>query len=819
MCPSKSDSDRHELIDVAVPVPVYGTYTYRVPPSFGTVSPGMRVLVPFGRRQLTAYVLAAATQLPAHTPIKPITDLLDEAPFFPESMISFLQWVADYYIHPIGEVIQAALPGGAAVQEQARYTLTGAGRQMLADPGLEVAALQPLQLLDRYPDSSYARLRRLGGRGLTRARLAALQQKGWIEKRTLLRAERIRPKTQRVVSARPFNEEKTRLSAQRRRILEQLRAKGPLPLVELKVLVPGAANLVRAMARDGQLTVEAHPLYRDPLGEPVTMDRPPELTAEQEAAVQRISAGFGQGFQTFLLAGVTGSGKTEVYLHLAAEALERQLPVLVLVPEIALISQLERAFRARFGERIALLHSGLSAGERYDQWRRIARGEICIAIGARSAIFAPFARLGLIIVDEEHDDSYKQESTLRYHARDLAVVRARMEGALTILGSATPSVQSAFNALNGKYAQVTLMERVDRRTLPAIMVQDLTPLREERGVRRFLTPALLEAMQAALQRREQVLLFLNRRGFSSMLVCAACNQPLRCDRCDISLTYHKQLNAYTCHYCGFSRPAASCCSRCGSSKIKRLGLGTEKLESEIQKLFPQAKVARMDRDTTRRRGEIVKILKALRERRIDILVGTQMVAKGHDYPYITLVGIVCADLSLSLPDFRAGERTFQLLAQVAGRAGRGPSSGQVILQTYNAAHFSIEAARHQDYGAFYRQEIEFRKALGYPPFSRIIQIRISGPDPSATREYARRLGDHCHHLQRSDSENRALALLGPLEAPLTRIADQYRWQLLIKGAKAHLLHRFVRTLLFGSGGPARNRQISVAIDVDPVFLM
>jgi primosomal protein N' (replication factor Y) len=800
-------------------MPVYGTYTYRVPLSFGTVAPGMRVLVPFGRRQLTGYVLAAAAQLPEHTPIKPIADLLDDTPIFPEVMIPFLRWVADYYIHPIGEVIQTALPGGLTVEEQARYALTDAGRQMLADADLDDAARQLLQVLDRFPDSRYARLRRQCGKELTRARLAALQQKGWIERRILLRTERIRPKTQRVVALLPFDEGQARLSPQRREILEQLRARGPLPLSELKALVPTAANLVRAMARDAQLAVEAHPVYRDPLGEPVTQDRPPELTSEQQAAVQRISAAFGKGFQAFLLAGVTGSGKTEVYLHLAAEALDRQLPVLVLVPEIALISQLERAFRARFGERIALLHSGLSAGERFDQWRRIARSETCIAIGARSAIFAPFARLGLIIVDEEHDDSYKQEGALRYNARDLAVVRARMDGALAILGSATPSVQSAFNAQNGKYAQVTLMERVDRRTLPHIVIQDLTPLREERGLRRFLTPALLEAMQATLQRREQVLLFLNRRGFSSILVCAACGQPLRCDRCDISLTYHRQLNAYTCHYCGFSRPAASCCTRCGSSKIKRLGLGTEKLESEIQRLFPRAKVARMDRDTTRRKGEIVKILKALRERRIDILVGTQMVAKGHDYPYITLVGIICADLSLSLPDFRAGERTFQLLAQVAGRAGRGPSSGQVILQTYNAGHFSIDAARHQDYGAFYRQEIEFRKALGYPPFSRMIQIRISGPDKPRTRDYANTLGDYCRRLQQSGPEYGALALLGPIEAPLTRIANQYRWQLLIKGEKVHLLHAFVKALLFGSRGPASSREINVSIDVDPLFLM
>ena len=422
-------------------------------------------------------------------------------------------------------------------------------------------------------------------------------------------------------------------------------------------------------------------------------------------------------------------------------------------------------------------------------------------------------------MDEEHDDSYKQEGSLRYNARDLAVVRAQLDNALAILGSATPSMQSAYNVQLGKYAQVTLLERVDRRTLPEIMVHDLTRIKEERGLRRFLTPALLDAMRTTLERGEQVLLFLNRRGFSSILICAACGQPLRCDRCDISLTYHQQINAYMCHHCGFSRSAASCCSRCGSSKIKRLGLGTEKLEAEIQKLFPQARVARMDRDTTRRKGQIVKILKALRERRIDILVGTQMVAKGHDYPHITLVGIICADLSLSLPDFRAGERTFQLLAQVAGRAGRGTSPGQVILQTYNPGHFSIEAARNQDYGAFYRQEIEFRKALAYPPLARMVQIRISSRDKDLAKDHTRRLGDHCRHLQQASPAFAALEILGPIEAPLARIANQYRWQLLLKGDKVNVLHRFVRELLFGPHSQPRKPDVSIAIDVDPLFLM
>jgi primosomal protein N' (replication factor Y) len=809
----------NDLIDVAVPLPVFNTYTYRVPRQFnGSVKVGMRVLVPFNRRQVTAYVLGPGEPLPETTSIKSISDVLDGAPLFPDTMVAFLRWAADYYLHPIGEVIQTALPGGLTVEEQCLYQLTDSGRRMLEQPGPDASAYCLLRFMDETT-YRYGQLRKKAGKDFSRAKLNAWVEKGWVERRIVLSTDRIGPKTQRFVALLPFDRHRANLSSQRRKLVDIIAQSGPLPLAELKILMPSAVSLVRAMARDSQVALSEQMVYRDPLGAPITPDQAPELNREQHRAVDQIGQALGKGFQTFLLSGVTGSGKTEVYLHLAAEALAREMSVIVLVPEIALISQMERAFRARFGEKIALLHSGLSSGERYDQWQRIARGETRIAIGARSAIFAPFERIGLIIVDEEHDDSYKQEGSLRYNARDLAVVRAQLDDALAILGSATPSMQSAYNVQLGKYDQVTLLERVDRRTLPEIVVHDLTRIKEERGLRRFLTPALLGAMGATLERGEQVLLFLNRRGFSSVLVCAACGQPLRCDRCDISLTYHQQINAYTCHYCGFSRSAASCCSHCGSSKIKRLGLGTEKLEAEIQKLFPQARVARMDRDTTRRKGQIIKILKALRERRIDILVGTQMVAKGHDYPHITLVGIICADLSLSLPDFRAGERTFQLLAQVAGRAGRGTSPGQVILQTYNPGHFSIEAARNQDFGAFYRQEIEFRKALGYPPLARMVQIRISGRDKGLVKDHARRLGDYSRRWQQSTPAYAALDILGPIEAPLARIANQYRWQLLLKHDKVKVLHRFVRELLFGPHSPSRKSDVSIAVDVDPLFLM
>ncbi len=808
-----------ELIEVAVPLPLYGTFTYRVPGQMqGTLSVGMRVLVPFRGRQLTGFVLGPSKQTPARARIKPITDVLDQRPLFHTPLSDFLHWVADYYIHPIGEVIQTALPGGLLVKEQPVYHLTEDGRRALMDRELDSSAQAGLQCLERK-SCRLDQLLRAGGKGLTPSVINAWLRKGWVRRDTILIRQKTRIKTMRMVAALPFEGGSMRLSAQRQRILSILRENGKIPLAELKQQVPTAASLVRAMARDSQVEITHRTVYRDPFGQLIEPDQAPTLNAQQQSAVDRISRGLNEGYGVYLLAGVTGSGKTEVYLHLAQHALERDRPVLVLVPEIALITQIERAFRARFGPVVALLHSGLSSGERFDQWLRVLKGEARIAIGARSAVFAPFKRVGLVIVDEEHDDSYKQEGSLRYNARDLAVVRARQDGAVAVLGSATPSVQTAHNAAIGKYRRVQLTERIDSRHLPDIQIVDLTRFREERGLSRFLTPDLMQAIKTTLQRDEQVLLFLNRRGFASSLVCAACGLPLRCDRCDISLTYHQQHNAYRCHHCGFSRSASSNCPNCGSTRIRRLGLGTEKLEQEIQTRFPDARVARMDRDTTRRKGSILNLLKALRNREIDILVGTQMVAKGHDYPHITLVGIVCADLSLSMPDFRAGERTFQLLAQVAGRAGRGRSPGEVILQTYNPGHFSVEAARHQDYKAFYRQEIHYRKTLGYPPFSRLIQLRISGSSADQTAGYAQVIGQFCRQLCRRHPQYAQVDILGPIEAPLARIANQYRWQLLLKAGRYKPLQQFVHSLLLSEHAPAAKRGVSVTIDVDPVFLM
>ncbi|MCP4689340.1 MAG: primosomal protein N', partial [Desulfobacterales bacterium] len=446
--------------------------------------------------------------------------------------------------------------------------------------------------------------------------------------------------------------------------------------------------------------------------------------------------------------------------------------------------------------------------------------EAAIAVGARSAIFAPFTGPILVIVDEEHDASYKQENKPRYNARDLALVRAKLSEGAALLGSATPSMESYFNMSIGKFHALRLTKRVESRPLPGIRLIDLRETRDLRGPRRFISPELLEGMREALSRGDQVLLFLNRRGFATFPVCATCGDSIRCKHCDITLTLHKGVKAYKCHYCGYSLAYGALCPTCGSSKIKLMGMGTEKVAEAARAFFPEARIARMDRDTTTRKGSILKILKSLKKRAVDILVGTQMVAKGHDFPHITLVGVICADLSLSFPDFRASERTFQLLAQVAGRAGRGDKPGKVILQTYTPDHYSILAAKSQDFQAFYTQEIPFREALNYPPHSRMVQLKISGKDKEKTAHCAQTVGELCRTLMEENPLfSRAIEIMGPIESPLQKIAGRHRWQILLKGPRAGPLHRFVRRLLSENRSLFNNRAVRVNVDVDPYYLL
>jgi primosomal protein N' (replication factor Y) len=806
-------------IEIAVALPVYQTFTYSVPPFLSPfVAVGKRVLVPFGQRRVTGYIMGSATAAEP-SEIKHILDVLDHDPLFPSSMLGFFQWISDYYKHPIGDVIKNALPGGLTLYDYASLSITAQGKAALKNETVTALQRSVLKLLETGP----CRLKHLNDRLnqiVPGALIQILQRNGWVSKTRELKPASTKGRTERYITLGKPIGSIDRLSKARRKIIEILGQQGEISMPDLKKQVPTATRLVRALEKDGFLTVQHKRVYRDPFGEPINADTAPDLNAEQQNVITQVIDRLSQGFATFLLQGVTGSGKTEVYMQVSAAVLNQQQSVLVLVPEIALITQMERRFRARFGERIAVLHSGLSAGERFDQWSLILQGKAPIAIGARSAIFAPFPSLGLIVVDEEHDASYKQESNLRYNARDLAVVRAKQNNCTALLGSATPSIQSYHNAQTDKFIEVNLKRRIQQRSLPAIKIVDLRESMGYRGIRRFISAELQRSIKETLDRSEQVLLFINRRGFANFALCQSCGQALRCKYCDISLTYHQKANALRCHYCGFSRAANISCDSCGSLEIKKIGLGTEKIEATVQKLFPEARVARMDRDTTTRKGSIFKLLKGLNDQSIDILVGTQMVAKGHDFPNITLVGIICADLSLSFPDFRAGVRTFQLIAQVAGRAGRGASPGRVILQTYNPEHFSITTAQDQNFISFYKQEIHFRKMLKYPPLSRMIHLKISGTDHQLTKDHAATLGNLCLSLKASKPTlYDTVDILGPIESAVAKIARRYRWQILLKGTRANALHQFVSRLMADHPKVFSNRRGRVIIDVDPVSLL
>jgi primosomal protein N' (replication factor Y) len=810
-------------IEIAVVLPIDITFTYALPETLAPfASAGMRVLVPFQRRQATGYILGPAQPLTGagtRWQIKNILDIPDETALFPEAMIPFFRWIADYYCYPLGEVIQTALPGGLNTHSTTVVALTYEGSAALKQNILTPVQKKVARVLENCA-CPLKRLKNKVNQDISHSLIRTMVKKGWLEQRQERRGGTLRLKTEPWVKLIRSDIPSDQYFSARQKIIDILETHREISLKQLKTFTSAKIGLPCFLNKNGYIEIFNKQVYRDPFGETVAPDSPRKLTDKQEHVVATVSRALGKGFASFLLAGVTGSGKTEVYMHLTTKALKRGKSVLVLVPEIALIAQASRRFRARFGGCVAVLHSALSQGERYDQWVRILKGEATVAIGARSAIFAPFEKIGLIIVDEEHDTSYKQDSGLHYNSRDLAMVRAKRHDAVVLLGSATPSVQSCYNAATDKYTLTVLTERIEKRPLPEITIVDLRKTRDMRGIDRFITAELRQAMAATLAQGEQVLLFLNRRGFASNPVCSACGEALKCQNCAITLTMHKGIRAYKCHYCGFTRPTLPQCPTCGSSALKLLGYGTEKVEEAVKALFPDARIARMDRDTTRRKGSILKILKGLHDRTTDILIGTQMVAKGHDFPYITLVGIICADLSLNVPDFRAGEQTFQILAQVAGRAGRGETPGKVILQTYNPDHFSILSAKNQDYQAFYDEEIKCRQSVGFPPFTRLIQLKITGVNPQKVSLHAQTVGEACYHVQSADdSLSRHIAILGPAEAPITRIDKRYRWQILLKGTDFRILHDFIRRVLGANKPLFTNKAVKVVIDVDPVFMI
>ena len=736
-------------IDVAIPLHLDSTYHYHVPPSLASESAiGKRVLVPFGRRRLVGVVLGAAE---SREELKPVIAFLDPEPLLTADELEFLRWAAAYYLHPLGEVVRAALPAGLLNPPR-----SGSSEEAAPDQRLKI---------HREPFF-------------------------------------------KVVSG---SEAHPRLGSRALAIFTAIAAAAELSRTELRGRFGETGAPLKRLVELGLITREERELYRDPFREEVVArDEELLLNEHQAAAHGALVAALGRGsFAPFLLHGVTGSGKTEVYLQTIAAAVAAGKNGLVLVPEIALTPQLVKRFRRRFDCGIAVLHSALSDGERYDEWRRIRRGEVRIVIGARSAIFAPLVNIGIIVVDEEHEPTYKQSEGFRYNARDLALVRGKRADAVVLLGSATPLLTSIQGVVEGKLLSLELPERVRGFPLPEIQVADL---RGRRGT--VISSRLLAELRKNLEVGGQTLLFLNRRGFATYLVCGDCGHVIRCPNCSVTLTYHRNRERNVCHYCDYSLPAATLCPGCNGGAITLLGQGTERVEEELRELFPEARIARMDRDTTAGKGGHAKILKGLEEGSTDILVGTQMIAKGHDFPGVTLVGVLAIDTVLNFPDFRSAERAYQLLTQVIGRAGRGENPGRVVVQSLMPDHYAIARALAHDGAGFYREELEFRQEAGYPPFAHLAALHFSGNVEESVRKGAEAAAALLTAIRRVRSGR--VELLGPIASPLAKVRGRYRWQLLLKSRRRDILHTLLKAFREEWRTPAGVR---VNIDVDPVEMM
>ena len=792
------------LVSVAVPVPFLPPLTYRVPDGVADPPVGGRVRVPIGRRVVTGCVVPpaaaaggdrsgpappaaspaagaprlAAPPTPASAPsrvgpappagapplapgqLRDLIESLDHEAYLPADVLDLALWVADYYVCGAGEALAAAMPPLA-------FPGRGAGRAAAGFKTVRVVRLTP------------------AGAAAT-------------------------------ASAAP---PAARLGPRQRAVLRRL-GETPLGLESAQLAREGlGASSVAGLRRRGLVRVESRRVERDPFASGsggvtgrVAGEGDPgrTLTAEQRAALDELAALAAlRAFRVALLHGVTGSGKTEVYLRLARDAVSAGRRALVLVPEIALTPAVASTFRAAFGDRVAIQHSGLSPGERHDQWHRIRRAEVDVVVGTRSAVFAPLADLGLVVVDEEHDASYKQDENPRYHARSVAIVRARGAGALVVLGSATPSLETCHHARRGRYRRVVMTGRIHRRPLPAVRIVDMRAEAAAEGADVVLSRSLAEALEVTLGRGEQALVLLNRRGFATAILCRQCGRTFECPNCSVSLTLHRGAGRARCHYCNYSVARPSTCAHCAGPYLDSVGFGTERIEAEIATRFPEAAVARLDRDAVRRRGAGPALLARFREGGVQVLVGTQMIAKGHDFPNVTLVGVISADVGLGLADFRAAERTFQLLTQVAGRAGRGERPGQAIIQSFHPEHYSITYACRQAYEPFFEEELRYRVGLRYPPVVSMVNAVVQGRSIAAAMRDAADLAA----LIRADASG--FTVLGPAVAPLSRLRGRHRAQFFLKGVRRAAMRRAVRTAL--EARPSLRRRVT--IDVDPLNLL
>jgi len=753
--------------------------------------------------------------------LKEICDVLDSEPLFDKSDLELYRWAARYYFYPIGQAIQTALPPGLSTAHDQAAVLTDDGRWALAQGQPAPPAAAILQALaQKSPRLLRSLARATGGQGFT-YHLRSLQDRGFVILKEVSTPPATRRRNETWFSPAP-GAESVRLSGRQQELLQFIAQHQTAPLSRLRERFGNCTARLRALQRKGALVATEREIIRQPhAGEEIFVEHVHTPNPAQARALEQLEALACDGtFRPYLLHGVTGSGKTEVYLGIMQHMLRQGRQCLYLVPEIALTWQLWDRIRTRLQIPVAMLHSSMSAAERYDAWRMIRRGEIKVALGARSAVFASLPDLGVIIVDEEHDHSYKQDEKMRYNARDLAIVKARLSGALVILGSATPSLETYHHAAKKKYAAGILPQRATDSPLPAVKIVDM---RLEGGHRSRSAGILSEALRQALDQRlasgQQSILFLNRRGFAPAFLCRQCGHTFQCPRCEVALVYHRSRQQLACHYCDFSQPLPQACPSCRSFFLMSLGWGTERLAGDIALLWPAARIARLDRDAAATRDAPREIIKRLYQGDIDILIGTQMVVKGHHLPRVTLVGVVCADHSLNVPDYRAGERTFQLLTQVAGRAGRGQVSGEVIIQTYNPDHYSVRCAQQHDYARFYEIEVDHRRELGYPPFQRLVNLRVEGTLKAAAEAGARDLGRAGRSLLAQPEFRASLELLGPAPAPWPKLHGRYRYHLLLKGAAIRPLHSFVARLLEQMSQRLQKQGLRLIVDVDPLLMM
>jgi len=845
--------------DVALAVPLDMVFTYTIPPGMEPVVGG-RVLVPFRQQRLSGIVVELhdrPLQVNAsQVKIKKVIEALDLSPVLDEHLLKLGKWIADYYLAPVGEVFRTMLPLAAEFKRAIAYRITDEGRLALHLAGMSGSParskrtpeqqLVEFRVLDYLAEREGVREERLRGAArVAKALLAGMVRKKWITREDvsaardaarLVKVAVLRsleagiplvtesaggapgvPARQDGRDACPSTNTAKKLNDNQRSLIEALAASGGRVPVEALRGLDVPRTTLSTLVRRGLIELVDEPQdFTASLSKLKPRQSPFEFefSAAQKEALARIGESVAsRKFAGLLLHGITGSGKTAVYLACMRQVLEQGRSAILLVPEIGLTPAVAADLHQVFGDEVAILHSGLSDAERAEQWHRIRRGEARVVAGTRSAVFAPVSDLALVIVDEEQDSSYKQEETPRYHARDVAVMRAKMAGAVVVLGSATPSLESYYNAKKNKYALVELPDRVEMRPLPEVEIVDMRQEFQETGQEQVISRKLADEIRERLAKKEQVMVLLNRRGYSPVVLCRACGKTLQCKNCAVSMTHHKRERKMECHYCGHVEHIPDKCAHCGSEYVYFVGTGSEKLEELLHGMFPQARIGRLDRDTVRGREDFEHALNALNEGALDMLVGTQMIAKGHDIHGVTLVGVVGADMALGLPDFRAAERTFQLLTQVAGRAGRGQSPGKVVLQTYFQEHYAVQFAARHDFAGFYEKELQFRAWMHYPPYSAIANVLIRSEKLDEALTWSGVLG---RWFEKTRHEG--IRVLGPAAAPITRLKREYRYHFILKSPSREKMNALLRAML-AEAAARKIPRTQVIVDVDAVWLM